>query len=263
MAPVNTSASIHQQKAIRSWALSTAAVVLFITSGLMGLAAPAVPWFTYQYSTSSGYSTVVISLVAARLQVCPTGAGCTDVPITLPPELSAPALLPGAVVMFLGALFLLVGGLISFFIARHLRGLSQHGNPSNSPPCCHSPAAQGFAWTGFALYLIGASDAGSAYLAATEKYRTETLKLGAAPGGVMAAFVVVAALAGCVLVAVVNCQILGVTGVGQSTSNCCCRQEAGRDEWESVVPATGAANVMVVMTSPLGGGASTTVAVSQ
>ena len=66
----------------------------------------------------------------------------------------------------------------------------------------------------------------------------------------MAAFVVLASLAGCILTAVANCKILGVTGVGQSSTHCCCGQEG--EGFAGTPSQEGVNNISVIMTSPLG-----------
>ena len=63
---------------------------------------------------------------------------------------------------------------------------------------------------------------------------------------------VVVGLVGCIIAAVLNCNITGVTGVGQSTSNCCCAQEAKSENAPSGgLGGFGLPGVTVVMTSPL------------
>lgn len=249
MAPHGTMAAVQQQKAIRTWALSSSAAVLFFIAGLLGLATPAVPWLAIQYTYQGGVSQyIVISMLSVKAQTCNSGT-CQDLDLGLAYSNVIPALLPSASLQYWGAIFFLVGGVISTLIALHLKRQAHSGLPSSSLPCIHSPAAQGFAWTGFCLYFIGAAEGGAVFIEANNRLFGN--ELGAAPGGVMAAFVVLVSLTGCVITAVANCQIWGVTGVGQSTTNCCCRQEGGGELEGGEATAATQGGFKVIMTPSL------------
>ena len=250
IAPAGTEASIQQQKAIRSWKLAIASSSLMFFASLVGFAAPLVPWIAFSFGgglygdaarivglPSGGYSevTVIISTAELKGKACYFGS-CTQASVANP-------LVGSAALMIWGAIFQLVGSIQLALIAHRLKQLAHSGAPAAAPCCCHMPAVQGFVWTGWILGGIGAAFAGSVF-ALFQAALKSIVALEPAPGGVAEAFVVIVGLTACICAAVLNCQITGVTGVGQSTSNCCCGQEAKSD-------VVGGGPLTVIVNSPI------------
>jgi hypothetical protein len=223
-----------------------------------------VPWVAVTFGVELEYlglsvgDTLIISALTAYAKVCDSsGNNCRSETV------GNAGLTPAGAMMLIGAIFQLVGATQLVYIAAHLRKLSFTGAPTTSAVCCHNPAVQGFSWTGWVLNGIGASYAGALFGVVQLALKTPDCYTGysgpctgynldPAPGGVMEAFVVVVGLVGCIIAAVLNCNITGVTGVGQSTSNCCCAQEAKSENAPSgSLGGFGLPGVTVVMTSPL------------